>query len=85
MARHLFFMNTKSTHEEDVMKRLMQKLEDVMVALTFAEAGEYEFALHVMGEDLGPPLALAPPEEVIPQTAAASQETADTSAGFRQT
>jgi hypothetical protein len=26
------------------MKRLLQKFEDIMVAVTFAEAGEYEMA-----------------------------------------
>jgi len=32
------------------MKRLMKKLEDIMVAITFAEAGEYDTAMEVMGE-----------------------------------
>ena len=34
------------------MKRLMKKLEDMMIAITFAEAGEYESAREAMGEKL---------------------------------
>jgi hypothetical protein len=30
------------------MKRLMKKLEDMMVAVTFAEAGEYDTANEIM-------------------------------------
>jgi hypothetical protein len=30
------------------MKRLMKKLEDIMVAITFAEAGEYDVAAENM-------------------------------------
>jgi hypothetical protein len=32
------------TLAEDIMKKLMKKLEDIMVAITFAESGEYEEA-----------------------------------------
>lgn len=31
------------------MKRLMKKLEDIMVAITFAEAGEVELSKEFMG------------------------------------
>jgi len=34
------------------MKRLMKKLEDIMVAVTFAEAGEFDEANRHMGNDL---------------------------------
>ncbi len=30
---------------EDIMKKLIKKLEDIMVAVTFAEAGEYDEAI----------------------------------------
>jgi hypothetical protein len=44
------------------MKKLMKKLEDIMVAVTFAEAGEYDEASMHSGEtsgqeDQGKPLA----------------------------
>ncbi len=32
------------------MKRLLQKFEDIMVAVTFAEAGEYEIARKMSGQ-----------------------------------
>jgi hypothetical protein len=32
------------------MKRLLQKFEDIMVAVTFAEAGEYDVARKMSGE-----------------------------------
>jgi hypothetical protein len=32
------------------MKRLLQKFEDIMVAVTFAEAGEYEIARKMSAE-----------------------------------
>lgn len=34
------------------MKKLLKKLEDMMVAITFAEAGEYDKANKEMGVDL---------------------------------
>jgi hypothetical protein len=35
---------------EDHMKRLLKKFEDIMVAVTFAEAGEYDEAKKVLSE-----------------------------------
>ncbi len=32
------------------MKRLLQRFEDIMVAVTFAEAGEYEAARRILGQ-----------------------------------
>jgi len=32
------------------MKRLLKKFEDIMVAVTFAEAGEYDEARKIAGE-----------------------------------
>lgn len=32
------------------MRKLLQKFEDIMVAVTFAEAGEYEMAKKLSGE-----------------------------------
>jgi hypothetical protein len=36
---------------EDIMNRLMKKLEDIMVAVTFAEAGEYDEAGKMASSD----------------------------------
>ncbi len=33
------------------MRKLMKKLEDIMIAVTFAEAGEYDTAKKMMGGD----------------------------------
>jgi hypothetical protein len=33
------------------MKKLMKKLEDIMVAVTFAEAGEYDEASRQLGDE----------------------------------
>lgn len=38
-------LTVASTHrQEEVMKTIMQKIEDMLVAITFAEAGELEEA-----------------------------------------
>ncbi len=34
------------------MRKLMKKLEDIMVAVTFAEAGEYDEACKHSGDDV---------------------------------
>jgi len=36
------------------MKRLVKKFEDIMVAITFAEAGEYDFVRQLMNEEEAP-------------------------------
>jgi hypothetical protein len=46
------FFKLKPFKEDIKMKRLMKKLEDMMIAITFAEAGEYESAREAMGEKL---------------------------------
>ena len=35
-------MPEESIKEEAAVKKLMKKIDDIMVAITFAEAGEYE-------------------------------------------
>jgi hypothetical protein len=37
--------------KEDAMKRMMKKLEDIMVAITFAEAGEFDTAMEMSGDN----------------------------------
>jgi len=36
---------------EALMNRLMKKIEEIMVAVTFAEAGEYDEACRLAGSD----------------------------------
>lgn len=36
---------------EDTMKKLIKKLEDIMVAITFAEAGEFDQANRELGNN----------------------------------
>jgi len=40
----------KESRLEDAMKRLLKKFEDIMVAVTFAEAGEYDEAKKLLSE-----------------------------------
>ncbi|HLB25864.1 MAG TPA: hypothetical protein VJM83_06010 [Nitrospirota bacterium] len=37
------------------MKKLIQKIDDLLVAITFAEAGEYETATGILGEKMEGP------------------------------
>ncbi len=43
-------MPGKSTKKEAAVKKLMKKIDDILVAITFAEAGEYETASKTMDE-----------------------------------
>jgi hypothetical protein len=45
------------------MKRLLKKFEDIMVAVTFAEAGEYEMAKKMSEEVVNEDEALPAQEE----------------------
>lgn len=45
LYRGILFVSINSgIRLEDAMKKLMKKLEDIMVAITFAEAGEFDEA-----------------------------------------
>ena len=44
------------------MKRLMKKFEDIMVAVTFAEAGEYDEARKIVSEAVDETLDEIPQE-----------------------
>ena len=46
------------------MKRLLKKFEDIMVAVTFAEAGEYDEAKNILNQGTDEA------REELPQTAA---------------
>lgn len=35
--------------QEEAMERLLKKFEDIMVAITFAESGDYETAISISG------------------------------------
>jgi hypothetical protein len=56
----MFVIRDIEDRTEDIMKKLMKKLEDIMVAVTFAEAGEYDEARRQEGgtenEELAPSL-----------------------------
>jgi len=43
------------------MNKLIKKLEDLMVAITFAEAGEYDEAIRLSGENPSAPEDLEEP------------------------
>jgi hypothetical protein len=51
------------------MKKLMKKLEDLMVAVTFAEAGEYDEASKQSGNALSEQEELHKPAEGLKKTA----------------
>lgn len=44
------------------MKRLLKKFEDIMVAVTFAEAGEYDEAKNILNESADKTLEEGPHE-----------------------
>jgi len=44
------------------MRRLLKKFEDIMVAVTFAEAGEYEEAKNILSESADEPMEKMPHE-----------------------
>jgi hypothetical protein len=46
----------KSIKEEAAVKKLMKKIDDILVAITFAEAGEYETASETLEERYAEPL-----------------------------
>ncbi len=42
------------------MEKLMKKIEDIMVAITFAEAGEFDEANRIAGNDMTQEERVAP-------------------------
>jgi len=50
MIRRLSPASREISIMEEAMKRLLKKFEDMMVAVTFAEAGEYDEARKIAGE-----------------------------------
>jgi len=51
-----------SIMKEDAMKRLLKRFEDIMVAVTFAEAGEYDEARNILCEPADEALDKLPQE-----------------------
>jgi hypothetical protein len=49
MHWHIYCIYTNQDNTEDTMKTLIKKLEDIMVAITFAEAGEFDQANRELG------------------------------------
>ena len=62
MIRRLSPASREISILEDAMKRLLKKFEDIMVAVTFAEAGEYDEARKIVGETIDETLEKMPEE-----------------------